>query len=85
MSTKQPLQVWVDIPAEENTSLLQFFSFRGMKKAFLDEYPKQKRKDLDRALSHATFKLDLIKDVRQFVEDHKAEVQDFLQQPTTAA
>jgi hypothetical protein len=82
--TKKPLLgVWVPIGEEEKNKMKLFFGFRGMKASFLAEYPSYGRKALLQALD-GDVKTTMLKDIRQFMEDHAEEVNEFMRSENEA-
>jgi hypothetical protein len=69
---------------EEHQSFQQFFNYQGMKAAFIKQYcpqngkPASYRKNLERALCNNFYNSIMLQNIREFVEEHKHEIELFL-------
>lgn len=86
--TKPLTDVWIEVPNDELITLRLFFGIRGMKNSFLKEFKLDEldeakmRRHIDQGLKNNSFRIELLKNIRQFVEDHKDEVSDIIKNET---
>jgi len=80
-----------EIKEEELASLVKFFSYAGMKAAFLDahrdesdnEKPKYTLRQLNYTLGEGTCKMGMLKDLRLFVDENKEVVEEYFRSQET--
>ena len=78
VKTKTLENVYIDISDDEKKSISAFFKFRGMQKAFLEQHPLHPRNRLNTAIYSGSYRLGMLNDVRKFIEEHKEEVAEFI-------
>lgn len=67
-----------EITPEEQKQFEAFFSYGGMKKGFLDQYPGYTRRQLDYCISDGKVKHGMLLDIRSFIEENKDVIAAFL-------